>query len=78
MFFYTAGVSGVGASATVSDVDVYTGYAKAPTLSSGGSIAAQIYTKGTNSRVVAVVFTGASLTTTNVDDNRNKRQPCTS
>ncbi|WP_317380906.1 S-layer homology domain-containing protein [uncultured Intestinimonas sp.] len=62
VFFYTAGVK----SGTISDVDVYNGYAKAPTLDDGKA-AATVYLK--NDRVMAVVFTGDDLTTANVDDN---------
>ena len=62
VFFYTPGVKG----STISDVDVYNGYAKAPTLESGNA-AATVYLK--NNRVMAVVFTGENLTTANVDDN---------
>ena len=47
-------------------MDVYNGYAKAPTLESGNA-AATVYLK--NNRVMAVVFTGENLTTANVDDN---------
>ena len=62
VFFYTPGVKG----STISDVDVYSGYAKAPTLDANKA-AATVYLK--NDRVMAVVFTGENLTTANVDDN---------
>ena len=62
VFFYTAGVKG----GSISDVDVYSGYAKAPTLDANKA-AATVYLK--NDRVMAVVFTGEDLTTANVDDN---------
>ena len=51
---------------TISDVDVYSGYAKAPTLDANKA-AATVYLK--NDRVMAVVFTGENLTTANVTDN---------
>ena len=62
VFFYTAGVK----DGSISDVDVYSGYAKAPTLDANKA-AATVYLK--NDRVMAVVFTGEDLTTANVDDN---------
>ena len=65
VFFYTPGLSSDGK--TVSDVDVYAGYDKAPTLDGASRATVQVYTSGT--RVVAVVFTGSNLTTANVSDN---------
>ena len=65
VFFYTPGLSSDGK--TVSDVDVYAGYDKAPTLDGASRATVQVYTSGT--RVVAVVFTGSNLTTANVTDN---------
>ena len=62
VFFYTPGVK----NGTISDVDVYSGYAKAPTLDANKA-AATVYLK--NDRVMAVVFTGENLTTANVTDN---------
>lgn len=50
-----------------SDIDVYNGYNKAPTLDSNATAAADVYVK--NGRVMAVVFKGDNLTSANVDDN---------
>ena len=61
VFFYTPET--VDGSA---DINVYTGYAKAPTLEDGKAVAT-VYLK--NDRVMAVVFSGKDLTTANVADN---------
>ena len=61
VFFYAPKV--INGSA---DINVYSGYAKAPTLEKDKA-AATVYLK--NDRVMAVVFSGENLTTANVTDN---------
>ena len=61
VFFYTPET--INGSA---DINVYSGYAKAPTLDANKAVAT-VYLK--NDRVMAVVFSGKDLTTANVTDN---------
>ena len=61
VFFYTPET--INGSA---DINVYSGYAKAPTLDANKAVAT-VYLK--NDRVMAVVFSGKDLTTANVSDN---------
>ena len=63
VFFYTPGVD----DGSISDVNIYAGYSKAPTLKDGANAGVTVYKNG--ARVVAVVFTGTNLTTANVSDN---------
>ena len=76
-FFYVSDTQtpGTGITAISSDaVDVYTGYASAPSLTAG-SATASVYTRSATSGETAytsaavVVFRGANLATANVDDN---------
>ncbi|MBU5436330.1 S-layer homology domain-containing protein [Pseudoflavonifractor sp. MSJ-37] len=55
------------------DVDVYTGYTKAPDVKStsavDGNVKAYVYTNSNDTRVVAVVFVGSKVATASQEDN---------
>ena len=74
VFFYVNGTSAAVSSIDNGDVDVYAGYANAPTLSTTATKYASVYTRSNDSASSAyntaavVVFRGTGIASANVDD----------